>query len=322
MKRKIADFLRDGERFIILSHVDPDGDALGSALGLAWIVQSMGKDAQVLVPGRVPRIYEFLAGASGVKGSLSSNGCPDGVLVVDATSPRRLGALSEALELGVPVVNIDHHSDNTRFGEFYWVDPSAAATALLIFEMAQTEGLEISPEAAECLYVGILTDTGRFTFANTDTRSLAAAADLARLGAVPSKIAAKVYATVSVASMRLLGAALSTLDIREEGAVACLHVTRAMLMETGALPEDADGFSTYARSLEGVKVGIFLKETHEGTIKVSFRSNEGVEIDGVAGQFGGGGHPRASGARVPGPIEEAKETVLRAVAEHLRSTLV
>jgi phosphoesterase RecJ-like protein len=322
VKRKIAGFLEGRNRFTILSHVDPDGDAVGSALGLAWILRGMGKEARVLVPERIPRIYEFLPGAADVEGIWTPRERPDGVFVVDATSPDRLADLEAALLPGVPIANVDHHPDNTRFGELDWVDPTAAATALMIFEMACETRLPVDRRAAECLYTGILTDTGRFTFSNTDARSLRAAAELAALGCVPSDIAAEIYARVSPASMRLLACALSTLDVREEGAVACLHVTMAMLMETGALPEDADGFSTYARSLEGVKVGIFLRETAEGTIKVSFRSNEGVAIDAVAGRFGGGGHPRASGARVPGPIEEAKEEVLQAVAEHLRSTLV
>jgi phosphoesterase RecJ-like protein len=318
MKQKIAEFLNGRDRFTVLSHVDPDGDAIGSALGLARILRDMGKEAKVLVPGQVPRIYRFLPGAREIEHTVAVADSPDANLVVDATAPSRLAELEGALAPDVPIVNIDHHPDNTRFGTLDWIDPTACATALMILEMARSEGLEVSRAAAECLYVGVVTDTGRFTFANTDARALEAAADLANLGASPAMIASNVYERVSVASTRLLARALSTLEMRDDGAVACLHVTRAMLLETGARPEDADGFSTHARSLEGVKVGIFLRELQEGTVKVSLRSNEGVQIDGVAGRFGGGGHARAAGARVPGPIEEAKETVLRAVSDHIR----
>jgi len=218
----------------------------------------------------------------------------------------------------VPIVNIDHHPDNTRFGERCWVDPGACATALLVLELAVEGGLAIPPAAAECLYVGILTDTGRFTYANTDARALRAAGELAARGVDPHRVASAVYERATPASVRLLGRALSTLELHEGGQVACVHVTLAMLEETGASAEDSDGFSTYARSIEGVKVGLFLREEEGGAVKISFRSNQGVKIDGVAGRFGGGGHASASGARVPGPLEEAKQAVLRVVAEHLR----
>jgi phosphoesterase RecJ-like protein len=189
----------------------------------------------------------------------------------------------------------------------------------MVWKLARELELPIGSEAATCLYVGLVTDTGRFTYANTDGRSLAAAADLVERGADPHVIARRVYESNTVASQRLLGRVLCTLEVRDEGQVASLHVTRAMIEETGAKQEDADGFSTFARSIQGVKVGLLFRETEGEDIKVSFRSNEGVSIDGVARGFGGGGHPGASGARVPGPMEAAKENVLRAVSEHLRS---
>jgi phosphoesterase RecJ-like protein len=321
MRAQVADRLRSGERFVILSHVDPDGDALGTALGLAWILRKAGKHAEVGISGPIPRVYDFLPGVRDLvlePGVVRSDA--EAVVVVDTTSAPRLGAFADLLGWGLPVINVDHHADNTRFGDLDWIDPSAAAASLMIQEMAFAEGLAIPREAATNLYVGILTDTGRFTFSNADARALGAAADLANRGADPREVAVHLYEGRSIPGTRLLGCALATLDVREDGRVACLHVTLDMIRETGALPEDTDGFSTWARSLDGVQVGLFFRETEEGSVKVSFRSNEGVEIDGVAGRFGGGGHPRASGARVSGPIEKAKEEVLRAVAEHLRST--
>jgi phosphoesterase RecJ-like protein len=316
MKRKIADFLRECRRVVVLSHRDPDGDAVGSAAGMARILSDAGIEATAVLPGGVPPLYAFVPDADRILAEPPAE-APDVFVVVDATSPSRLGDLERALRPGVPVVNIDHHPDNSRFGDHVWVDSDACATALMIEEWAASNNFPIGREAAELLYVGIVTDTGRFTYANTDARCLEAAGRLVRLGADPHRIATNVYEKSSPASLQLLGCALTTLDFREGGAVAALHVTRRMLEETGARDEDADGFSTYARSIEGVRVGIFFRETKEGAVKVSFRSNEGVEIHDVARRFGGGGHPRASGARVPGPIEEAKEAVLRAVTEHL-----
>jgi phosphoesterase RecJ-like protein len=316
---RFLDFIRRHDRFAIVSHLDPDGDAVGSGLGLAWILRAAGKKADFLSYG-IPRTYQWVPGVEEVKSDPDLlEAPPDGVFVVDATSPSRLGKMEQLLTPGLPVANIDHHPDNTRFGEVAWVDPSAAAAALMIWEMARELELPVGHDAATCLYVGLVTDTGRFTYSNTDARSIAAAADLIEGGADPHQIAGRVYENNSVEGLRLLGLVLSTLDLRDDGQVASLHVTRAMLEETGAMPEDADGFSTYARSIEGVKVGLFFRESEDGTIKVSFRSNQGVHIDGVAGRLGGGGHPSASGARVPGPMEAAKESVLRAVSEHLRS---
>jgi phosphoesterase RecJ-like protein len=321
VKQRIVELLRSRNRFAIFSHVDPDGDALGSALGLSALLEAMGKRTEVFVPGPIPRIYRFLPGAPDIHTQAQARSIEgDAMIVLDATSLSRIGPFEELISREACLVNIDHHSDNTRFGDMHWVEPEACATALLIVELAREGGFEIPRSAAACLYVGILTDTGRFTFSNTGARALETAAKLVDLGADPHELATKVYARASAASTLLLGRVLATLELHEEGRIACLHATNGMMLETGTLPEDADGFSTFARSIEGVKVGIFFREAPDGAIKVSFRSNEGVEIDGVAGQFGGGGHPRASGARVSGPIEEAKENVLRAVAEHLRST--
>jgi phosphoesterase RecJ-like protein len=319
---RFLEFLDRYGRFAILSHVDPDGDALGSGLGLVWILREAGKEAAFLARG-VPHSYAWLPGLDGVRADAAELPFePDALFVVDATEPGRVAPAAELLECGLPIANIDHHPDNARFGDVDWVDPSAAATSLLVWEMARDLELPVGREAATCLYVGLVTDTGRFTYANTDVRALAVAGALAERGADPHRIARGVYESNSAASMRLLGRVLSTLEIREDGQVACLHLTQAMLDETGARPEDADGFSTFARSIQGVKVGLLFRETDGETIKVSFRSNEGVSIDGVAGRFGGGGHPSAAGARVPGPMEAAKERVLRAVSGHLRSPAV
>ncbi|MFN8176449.1 MAG: bifunctional oligoribonuclease/PAP phosphatase NrnA [bacterium] len=319
MKNEIAAQLARGRRFAILSHLDPDGDAVGSALGLAWILRATGREAFVAMPGGVPRLYSFLAGAAEV--AARADQLPDrfdAVVAVDATSPSRLAELESVLARGDVVLNVDHHGDNTRFGDFAWVDRSAAASALLVYDLARDAGWHLGEDAAACLYTGIVTDTGRFTFANTDARALAAAAELVERGAAADDIAHRIYEVRSAASTRLLARALGTLDMRDDGRVACVHVTPAMLAETGATPEDTEGFSNWARSIEGVSVGLFLRDTGNGAVRVSFRSNGGVAVDAIAGRFGGGGHPGASGARVPGPLTEAKESVLRAVSEALR----
>ena len=316
--RELAARLQRAERLVILSHVDPDGDAAGSALGLAWILRGLGKDARVALPGGIPALYDFLPGADAVADAPAGlPGAFDAGVAVDATSPSRLGDLAEVLARGAEVFDVDHHGDNARYGDLAWVDPTACATALMIHEMAREAGWKVGPEAATCLYAGILTDTGRFTFGNTDARALAVAAELVELGAIPDEVAGKVYERRTVASVRLLARALDTLDVREAGRVACVHVTPEMLAQTGAIAEETEGLSNWARSIEGVKIGLFFRDTGDGSVKISFRSNGGVSVDALARRFGGGGHPNAAGARVRGPLEEAKEAVLRAVREHL-----
>lgn len=319
MKHEIAERLAHSRRVALLSHVDPDGDAVGSALGLAWILRAQGIEAFVGLPGGVPRLYSFLPGSDDV--AATADALPDSfdaVVAVDATSPSRLAGLASVLARGATVLNVDHHGDNTRFGDVAWVDPTACASALLVHELARDVGWPIGAEAASSLYTGILTDTGRFTFANTDARALAVAAELVECGAAPDDLAHRVYEQRTAASTQLLARALATLTLHDGGRVACLTVTPAMLAETGATAEDTEGFSNWARTIEGVRVGLFLRDTGDGTVRVSFRSNGGVAVDAVAGRFGGGGHPGAAGARVPGPLEEAKENVLRAVSELLR----
>ncbi|HET9887525.1 MAG TPA: bifunctional oligoribonuclease/PAP phosphatase NrnA [bacterium] len=314
-----GEFLRATRRVKIVTHVEPDGDALGSALGLAWILEAAGKEARVHLPVRLPRMYEYLPGGKFLVIGETIAESFDRVTVVDCTSPERLGSIAKTALVGAAVLNIDHHADNTRFGDVAHVDPGAAATAILIAEICREAGFKIGPEAAECLYTGILTDTGRFTFGNTDERALRAAADMIGAGADPGKIASRVYEHRPVSTLRLLGKALATLDLREDGRVACMHVTHEMIAETGALPEETEGFAAYARSLQGVQVGIFLREAEDGSIKASFRSTGGVPVDGIASQFAGGGHPAAAGARLPGPLATAKERILRAVGEHLQA---
>jgi len=319
MTHDVKGALEGARRLAVLSHVDPDGDAVGSALGLAWILRAAGKEVHVALPGGVPRLYGFLPGTDTVVARADElTGRFDVVAVVDATSPSRLADLEAVLPRGDRVVNLDHHGDNARFGDVVRVDPAAGATALLVYELARHAGWDVGPEAAANLYAGILTDTGRFTFANTDLRGMRGATELVALGARPDEIARLVYERRSAASVRLLALALGTLELRDDGRVACVHVTPGMLEDSGASAEDSDGFSNWARSIEGVRVGLFLRDTGEGTVKVSFRSNGGVAVDALAGRFGGGGHPSASGARVPGPLEEAKEIVLRAVSDELR----
>ena len=317
--REIAAFLRAHRSFVILGHVDPDGDAIGSALGLAGMLRAEGRVARVALPGGVPDTYRFLPRTDEVGASLEDvDPEAEAVVVLDSTSPSRLANLAPLTDGTRPLANVDHHPDNSRFGAPSFVDPTACATALLLYELARDHDFAIDAEVASCLYTGIVTDTGRFTFSNTDARGLAAAAELTRLGAEASRIATRVYATHTPSSLRLLGAVLATLELHEQGRVACVQVTNRMLEECGATSEDADGFSGLARSVEGVSVGLFFRETEGGT-KVSFRSNGGVSIHGVASRFGGGGHSSASGARLPFPLEEAKARVLVAVAEHLES---
>ena len=317
---EFLEFLARHERPVIVSHVDPDGDAVGSALGLAWMLRARGADPQVLVPGGVPDTYQFLPGSEDVGSTAGQvKDDRDSVISLDATSPKRLRGVEEVLDLGLPVANVDHHPDNSRFGDVQWIDPTACATALMVYELAEPLGVSIDDRAAAALYTGIVTDTGRFTFSNSDARAMAAGAELAARGADISDIATRVYQTRSPQMVRLLARALSELELRDDGTIACLSVTRAMLEETGATAQDSDGFSTWARSIAGVQVGVFFRELEDGETKISFRSNGGVTIHGVAGQFGGGGHPSAAGARVSLPLEEAKERVLTAISEHLRS---
>jgi phosphoesterase RecJ-like protein len=264
----------------------------------------------------LPPNLKFLPGAETVRMPAALGGRFDAVIVVDCSSLERVGAATAALVApNAAIACIDHHVGNAGFGDPRLVVPEASDTAELVHDLFTAIDAPISPEIAQCLYVGLASDTGAFRFQNTTPKALRLAARLVDHGARPAEAADWLYAQKSPGSLRILGLALASLESRANGKVSALTISRSMFDRAEATPEDADGIVQYAKSLLGAQVGVLLQEVAPGQVRISFRSDGSVDVNEFAARFGGGGHRVASGAKVAGDLTTVRETVLDAL-EH------
>jgi len=297
--------IQQRRRFLVTSHARPDGDAIGSTLALAHILRKMGKSAEIVLGDPVPLLYHPLPGSETIVRSTQVNGDYDAVIILECDSVQRtrLHGLENQF-----LINIDHHASSRPFANINWIDPSAVATAELIFRLAQAAQVKITPEIATCLYTAVLTDTGSFCYAPTNACTFELAKFLVEHGADPGKIAQSVYFSSPMSKMCLLGAALSRLE--RDGEIAWMSVTRDDMERFGALDEDCEGLVNYALSIAGIEVAIFFREVAQERIRVSIRSKGAVNVADIAQKFGGGGHECAGGFSTEGPVEEAAKRVL------------
>jgi len=297
--------IQQRRRFLVTSHARPDGDAIGSTLALAHILRKMGKSAEIVLGDPVPLLYHPLPGSETIVRSTQVNGDYDAVIILECDSVQRtrLHGLENQF-----LINIDHHASSRPFANINWIDPSAVATAELIFRLAQAAQVKITPEIATCLYTAVLTDTGSFCYAPTNACTFELAKFLVEHGADPGKIAQSVYFSSPMSKMCLLGAALSRLE--RDGEIAWMSVTRHDMERFGALEEDCEGLVNYALSIAGIEVAIFFREVAHERIRVSIRSKGAVNVADIAQKFGGGGHECAGGFSTEGPVEEAARRVL------------
>ena len=314
-------FLRRYERFLVVSHINPDGDAIGSTLAVGEILRLMGKQAILVNEGAIPGKFSILAGSDRILNftELGKESIPpfDAVIAVDCADFYRIGAVATCFPEHVPLLNIDHHPTNDGFGEVQFICDEAAATVELLYDLARHGGLAVDRAFAECIYTGLLTDTGGFRYSNTSPKVLKAAAELLAFGVEGHKLASAVLETITYAHINLLKRALASLSFAKGRKISWMTVTADDIRETGASPDDLDGLIQYPRNIEGVEVGILFKQLDDGAVKVGFRSAGKVNVAAVAQSFGGGGHLLASGCTMRGPLEQ----VIRRVVEKVGQTL-
>ena len=312
-RRKILEVAEGPGPFLIAFHRRPDGDALGSGLALKLWLEGRGRRAEVVNSGGVPDPFGFLPSADRVLLETPPDllGCT--AFVLDTPVVSRAAVAEGVLERAALVVNIDHHPDNTNYGDVNLVDPSASSVALIIYELLADTG-ELSAAISSLLYVGAMTDTGGFRFGNTGARTLRAAAELVALGASPSGLANAVYSEQPLGRLRLLGMVLSTTVTELDGKVAGSVLTERMKSDAGSTGEDIEGMASFGRLVAGVEVALLLRE-EGGGVRVSLRSKGTVDVNAIASRLGGGGHKAAAGVSLDGPIESARERLLEAVAE-------
>lgn len=313
--------LRRGRRFVITSHTSPDGDAVGASLGLARLLRGLGKAAWVWFHDPVPPLFAGLPGADRVHvGAEVPSGFPgdfDAAIVLECPTLDRTGLEAPLGEL--PLLNIDHHLGNRLYGEVNWVDSAAPAVGEMVHRLAIELHAPFDRDSADLLYLALASDTGGFRFSNTTISAFEAAAALVRAGASPERVTTWLYESQPVAALRLLGEMLPSLELHDDGGVATVALTREMFARAGAEPGDSEGLIDHPRSIAGVVATALFKELPEGRWKVSMRSRGAVDVEQVAQEFGGGGHRNAAGCALDGPLPEARERIVSALAAARRT---
>ncbi|QKG84558.1 bifunctional oligoribonuclease/PAP phosphatase NrnA [Kroppenstedtia pulmonis] len=314
-------FVEEKDRFLVISHLHPDGDAIGSTLAVGYVLKKLGKEVVMVNESPVPRKFLFLPGAGEIKSSealLSEDVLFSSAIAVDCADEERMGTAKNLLEPSATLLNIDHHSTNNRFGTVNLVLPDAAATAEILCQWSDELGVKWDRDLATCLYTGLLTDTGGFRYSNTTPLVMELASRLLRCGVDNHGIADRALETLSRGQVELIRQALATLSFSNDGLISWMWLTQDDYRMTGAGEEDLDGIVNYARNVEGVDVGILFRETQTGEIKVSLRSREQVDVGALAQLFGGGGHARAAGCTLKGRREEVEEILLERVSDALQ----
>ncbi len=312
---KAIEEIKRGRRFLVISHVNPEGDAVGSLLGLSLALKEAGKDVVAYLEDPVPALFRFLPGSNEVVHSLEGMEPFDATFAVDCGQFGRLGKGFATFKGRGTLINIDHHKTNDHFGDINIIVPEASAAGEIVFDLLKEAGLRITEDVAVNLYVAIHTDTGSFRYSSSTPEAFRKAGELVRLGADPWKIASRVYENHPLKRFRLLQEALSTLEVKDEGRIAVLTITQDMLKRVNGTKDLVDGFVNYARAVEGVEVGVLLRECGRDEYKISLRAKGDVDVSKVAEKFGGGGHPHAAGCNIKGSLEEVKEKIVNELKE-------
>lgn len=321
--KELADVFRPGQRVCLITHVNPDGDGLGSEVGLLHLLRARGIEAVVTnptpTPPRLRFIFDGLPGIDKTADAVKEIRRADAIVVLDISDIGRLGALGQEVQKrGVPVACIDHHvSEGSLPDGPRYVDPTAAATGELVFEIAVACGWNVSLPIAQALYVAIMTDTGGFRFSNTHPRTLRIGADLLERGLHPDQIYSQVYASVPEGRPRLVGEALQTLVVEHDVGLAWITIPPGAIERHGLTADDLDGVVEFPRSIQGVNMALMFREISRGRVKVSLRSVGDVNVAEFARSFGGGGHTKAAGLSVEGSLAEVQTQVLEAARVYL-----
>ena len=311
--QEVMDVLRKRDNFLITAHVNPEGDSIGSQLAMFFLLKKLGKKAVMVNHDMVPENLQFLPGSDSVTMRLPDDFLPATAVVLDCPVMERAGAVMAHLNEIDEIVNVDHHVSNEFFGDVNWVDPQASSVGEMMYRLIRKMGVEVDKDMAFAVYAAMVTDTGMFSYDNTTGETHIIAADLMRIGVSPKMMHKEIFEKRSSFQVKLLGRVLSTMELEEKGKLAHMCLTRQMLEEEGVKSVSTDEFINYPRSVKGVKVAVFFKESVEnpGAINISFRSTgDDINVDEIAGKFGGGGHHKAAGCLIKSSLEEARANVL------------
>ena len=317
--KAIADALQRHGRFLVVTHENPDGDALGSLLALSLALRQLGKDAVMYLPGQtpLPQEYAFMPLDDLVR-EPPDDAAERVLLAVDCAKEDRIGDES-VLSAAPLVLDIDHHHDNTRFGDLNLIVADASSTGEVLRDVFAELGVELTPELAEPLYIALVTDTGRFQYANTTPKSLRLAAELVEAGADVHAVFQEVYESVEFAKLKLLARALGRAEVLEGGRIVVSHLLRTDFADVGAAEPYSEGIIDYLRAVEGAELAALIREqlhgsprAHKGSLRSSI---DELDVSVIARSFGGGGHRQAAGFSSDAPLEEIVERIRLAFLE-------
>ena len=312
MLSQVVELIENKHKFGITTHIKPDGDGVGSSLGLCWLLRSLGKSAEVMVRGDIPVSYRDLPGAAEIKDVERLEGEYDAIFVIECSDLERPGI--EGLDRQF-TVNIDHHATSAHFGTINWIDSTASAVGEMIYNLCKAIGGRVTREIAECVYMALVTDTGSFHFSNTTDRTLKVASELIKAGAKPAVISEAVYNNYPWSRIELMRQVLGTVRREESGRVAMMRQTLAMREAAGAVDGDNNGFVNIPLAARDVLAVVYMREVGNDVYRVSLRSKGDINVAKVAEKFGGGGHRNAAGLRVEGNWDQKESELVEAVKE-------
>ena len=313
---RIAEAIRSHDRFLVSTHENPDGDALGSLLATTLFLRELGKDVVMFLAGPIPlpKEYDFME-LEDLRREPPTDLDQRVLLAVDCANERRLGPDPSVLKRPVLVIDIDHHHDNTRFGDLNLIVPEASSTGEILRDIIAALGVELTSEIAEALYIAVVTDTGRFQYANTTAKALRLAAELVEAGANVHRVFQGVYETVAFAKLKLVARALGNAEVYEGGRVVVSHLERGDFESVGAEEPYAEGIIDYLRGVEGAEIAALIREppTQNGpSRRVSLRTTaEDIDVSVIARKSGGGGHKQAAGFSSELSVDEITEFIRR-----------
>ncbi|WP_432400476.1 DHH family phosphoesterase [Wukongibacter sp. M2B1] len=309
----ISNIIRGRNKIIILPHILPDGDTLGSSIALKRALSLLNKDVSIILNDEIPSNLKFLTEHNNIMSTklfMSLGIKPDLIITIDTSDPERLGDRGKLLDLSEDILNIDHHSTSTYYGKYNIVDPDVSSCGEIIYKIIKELNIEIENDIAEPLYVSLITDTGSFKYSNTSPETFRIAADLLESGIDATRIVTELYQNKPVNKIRLLADALDSMEVFYDGKLSIMSVPLQMFEKSNSHPSESDGIIEYGRDIEGVEVAILLKELSPNEIKVGFRSKYDFDVSRIAMEFNGGGHKKASGCTIFNTIENAKKIIV------------
>jgi bifunctional oligoribonuclease and PAP phosphatase NrnA len=313
MFQRIKEILANGKEFMVTSHIDPDGDAIGSAFALSFGLKNLGKEAVVYLKDKVPYRYEFLPRPASLVHEIPAKRF-DAIFAVDCGDFYRIGDGYEKLKERGLIINIDHHNTNEAFGFLNIIDERASSTAEIVYTILKALDVHIDSDIATNIYTAIVTDTGSFRYNSTNSNAFIICEEMTHFGVIPSYVAERVYESHPKERFLLLCGALETLETHYNNRLAIMHITDELFRQIGGSREHTEGFVEFLKEMKGVEVALVARQVGERRYKISMRSKGNkIDVASVARRFGGGGHKNAAGCTIEGTIDQVKRLLVEAV---------